>query len=242
MISASQSGQVALPNGKVVQVKRTWTTLNSISPSVIVPAVADRAIRVIRYSACGLTGPDLITFLSGDDENRVIHPTVKLEEMPSFNSQDWQHGLLETVVGQGLYALTGGEQAISIELSYIEVDAANANQSRMQSVLEFSDSTFSFRADDGDVLVTVDRTLSDDGQVSINATSTDGTAIAGVDFTAVDQQLTFSDGTMQQNVALHLINAMPVADVTFTLTLSRPLGGAVIGTNGTCTVTIAPPS
>jgi hypothetical protein len=91
----------------------------------------------------------------------------------------------------------------------------------------------------GAALVTVHRLSGALGTVSVRVTSSNGTASAGSDYTAVNQILTFTNGVTSQTFSL------PVADdgliesnETVFLSLSNPTGGAVLAQPSTATLVI----
>jgi hypothetical protein len=63
--------------------------------------------------------------------------------------------------------------------------------------------------------------------VSVNFATADGTAIAGTDYTAVSQPLTFSPGMLQQTVTVPLLGVGNSPAKTFYGRLSSPQGAAV---------------
>jgi hypothetical protein len=75
--------------------------------------------------------------------------------------------------------------------------------------------------------------------VTINYATTDGTATAGSDYTAVSGTLTFNQGEMAKAILIPITNDNVFeSDETFSLKLSNPTGGATIGTPQTVAVTI----
>jgi hypothetical protein len=98
-----------------------------------------------------------------------------------------------------------------------------------------------FVTGDSDHIATqVDRDGGTDGAVSCKYTTHDGTAIAGVDYTAADQVLNFSDGQGSSGFTIFLSGNPPDVPISFTVVLNTPTGGATIGGDATMTVTINP--
>jgi len=91
-----------------------------------------------------------------------------------------------------------------------------------------------------------------DGPVTVDYTTTSGTATAGADFTTTSGTLHWADqsgctpapgyscsGDPQQYIEIPLIDDTdPEGDETFAVTFSNPGGGATLGANASCTVTI----
>lgn len=104
----------------------------------------------------------------------------------------------------------------------------------------------------GSAFVYALRTNGRDGLVTVDYTTSSGTATAGADFTTTTGMLTWQDqsgcapapgfqcsGNPQQFITIPILDdALAEGDETFTVTLSNPTGGATLATNSTCTVTI----
>ncbi|KQX06994.1 hypothetical protein ASC59_04070 [Leifsonia sp. Root1293] len=76
---------------------------------------------------------------------------------------------------------------------------------------------------------------------SVRVVSTDGTAMAGTDFTAVDQVVTFPAGETTATVSVPTISRGALAPVgTFDLALSEPSDGIGLGIRSTARVTLTP--
>jgi hypothetical protein len=89
--------------------------------------------------------------------------------------------------------------------------------------------------------ITVKRVGGKAGPVSVTYGTSDGTAAAGVEYTATDQQLNWGDGvTADQTFTVRVADdALDEPNKTFSVTLSAPTGGAILGSPDTATVTIA---
>jgi Calx-beta domain-containing protein/concanavalin A-like lectin/glucanase superfamily protein len=76
-------------------------------------------------------------------------------------------------------------------------------------------------------------------KVAAKFTTSDGTATAGVDYQAVSRGLTFNCGVMSKSVKVTTIeDALVEGNETVNLALSRPRGGATLGSPSTGTLTI----
>ena len=74
--------------------------------------------------------------------------------------------------------------------------------------------------------------------VSVNIATANGTATAGLDYTAINGSLTFNPGVTSQQINIPILNdSLNEANETFTLTLSSPTN-ATLGTTTTVTTTI----
>lgn len=96
------------------------------------------------------------------------------------------------------------------------------------------------------VTVTLTRTAGSLGSVSIDYATSNGSATAGTDYTAISGTLNFPDGVISQSLVVPILeDALYEGNETFTLGLSNPLGGALLGAPTLATFTIMdndPPS
>ncbi len=66
-----------------------------------------------------------------------------------------------------------------------------------------------------------------DAQVSVNFTTVDGTAVAGIDYVATSQTVTFATGEGERTVTVPLITPSPAEAKNFFGQLSSPRGGPI---------------
>jgi len=77
------------------------------------------------------------------------------------------------------------------------------------------------------------------GAVTVAYATTDGTALAGSDYTAVSGVLSFPDGATSKSISVPILNDSVIeSNETFSILLSSPTGGAVLGSNTVLVVTI----
>ena len=90
-------------------------------------------------------------------------------------------------------------------------------------------SEYSVMETTGYVFVYVERTAGDDGAVSVQYSTSDGTAVAGLDFTTT--QGTLNWGNQDNNArsfSIPILARDVTGDFTFSVSISNPLGGATI--------------
>ena len=86
-------------------------------------------------------------------------------------------------------------------------------------------------------IINVVRYNNTQGTVTINYATTNGTALAGVDYAASSGTLTFNDGVAQAAILVPLLrNTNVTGNLNFTVGLSNPSSGVQIGTPGASTV------
>jgi uncharacterized delta-60 repeat protein len=107
--------------------------------------------------------------------------------------------------------------------------------------LQFSAPSYSIEESDTVPTITVTRVGGNTGAVTVNFSTSDGTAVAGVDYDAVARSVFFADGdsaprVVEVPVIEDTIGGEP--NVSVNLTLSQPGGCAALGTPSTAVLTI----
>ena len=74
--------------------------------------------------------------------------------------------------------------------------------------------------------------------MTVDYATSDGTALAGNNYTATSGTLTFGEGVTSQTITVPLINQTNYTTLTFTATLSNPTGDAILATPTACTVSV----
>ncbi len=109
------------------------------------------------------------------------------------------------------------------------------------STLAFGSSTFTANESDGSIAIPVTRTTSSGFlTVSVVASTSGGTAVAGTDYTSVTQTLNWSSGdTSSKFLTIPIIDqGLTSGSKTVNLTLTNTGGGATIGSPSTAVLTI----
>jgi hypothetical protein len=104
------------------------------------------------------------------------------------------------------------------------------------------DDTSVWEGDGGPNADTVTITLSqpEPAAVTVDVATSDGTALAGTDYLAVNTIATIPVGSLSTTVQIPVVpNTFPQFDRSLSVQLSAPSAGVVVGTHGTGTVTIA---
>ena len=107
--------------------------------------------------------------------------------------------------------------------------------------LQFSSQTYSTSEGVGNLVIQVNRVDGATGTVSVDFATTNGTAIAGSDYTATSGTLIFNQGEIAKEIAIPIDNDNVVeSNETFSIQLSNPTGGATIPNTEAAEVTIQP--
>ncbi len=113
-------------------------------------------------------------------------------------------------------------------------------QSNQPGTLQFSASEYTIAETTPTVLITVTRTNGSNGFVQIDYATSDGTAVFGGDYDEMSGSLEWEDGDTAEKT--FLVNILDddenEGDETVQLSLSNPIGGAVIGAINSAVITI----
>jgi len=105
--------------------------------------------------------------------------------------------------------------------------------------LQFASTNFSVLESGPNATITVLRTGATNSSVSVNFSTSDGTAVAGQDYVTQIGTLNFAPGDTTKTFSITILDDAPVeADETVNLLLSNPTGGAVLSSPSTATLTI----
>lgn len=131
--------------------------------------------------------------------------------------------------GRAQFGARSGGEAADFDLDNIVVQYLNPTQ----SVLSFRSVKTSVNENDSSVLVTVDRVGNSQGQVTVDYATSNGTAMAGSDFSTTTGTLTFASGVTKQSFQVPILNdathegAAGVEE--FSVALTNATGGAAVG-------------
>ncbi len=99
--------------------------------------------------------------------------------------------------------------------------------------LQFAQTAFSVARDGGSITITVNRTGGAASGVTVDFATSDGTAKAGIDYTATAGTLVFGAGDTSATFAIAILNDMLVTgEKTLNVSLSNPTGGAALAGSG----------
>ena len=201
-------------------VNRTGGTSGAVSVSY---ATANgTAVAGTDYTASSGT----LSWAAGDSTAKTISVPVIDEQLTSGSK----------TFGVTLSAPTGGAALGTPSTATVTI----TDNDVVPGTIQLSASGYSTSESAGTVTLTVNRTGGTSGAVSVSYATSNGTAVAGTDYTAASGTLSWAAG---DNTAKTI--SVPVTDEhltsgskTFGVTLSAATGGATLGTPSTATVTI----
>jgi hypothetical protein len=145
------------------------------------------------------------------------------------------HTFSATLQTAGNQTITATDTAHSSITGTATLTVASANG---QS-LEFTAARYTAHESDGSATITVARTGGSSGTVTVQFATSNGSAMAGSEYTATSGVLTFADGVISQSFTVTLLpNGIVEGNETVNLTLSNPGGGAAVATPSAATLTI----
>lgn len=105
--------------------------------------------------------------------------------------------------------------------------------------LKFSKASFDGFESQGKAEIVIQRTGGAKGKVTVQYSTTDGTARAGNDYTATSGTLTFEPGESSKSFFIPITSdAAADSEETVNILMSSPTGGALIGTPGSASMTL----
>ena len=106
-------------------------------------------------------------------------------------------------------------------------------------ILLMNNQTLNVDENAGTVDIIIRRATGNEGAVSVMLNSADGTALAGQDYQAISQVVSFANAENTRTVTLTILDDQTFeGNETLSLSLSNPTGNAVIGSPSNTTVTI----
>jgi hypothetical protein len=136
-----------------------------------------------------------------------------------------------------LSAATGGAAVGSPATATVSI---TGNAAAAVGSLQLSASSYAVAQSGGSLSVTVNRTGGSSGAVSVAYDTSDGTAVAGTDYTAQSGTLNWASGdAASKTISIPVSNTTPYSgSKSLTVAISSPAGGATLSTPNSATVTI----
>lgn len=138
--------------------------------------------------------------------------------------------------GAGTVNPTGTNAGTITQTGFTPVTFSNAQNVVLApgGLFELSASATVLFENAGPWTLTISRIGSTSGAVSVQLATMDGTAVAGVDYTAVNTTVMFGDGVASRQVNVTLLNdGLPDPRETFSASISNPSSGTALGINTT---------
>ena len=206
-----------------VQVTRTGTLAGSAS--VIYTFLGGLAPQFTAGKSDFVAAPDVLTFAPGESVKDIL--VTILDDTVGEPDEAFQMSLTSPQ-GAHLGAIT--HHTVTI----------HSDEAPRVGTISFAQAANGFFENAGSANIVVKR----EGELAgatVQYATVSGSAVAGEDFTAISGTLTFGAGETQKILTVPLINdTVGEWNETFTVTLSAPGGGAILGAITTHTITIMP--
>lgn len=202
-----------------VTVSRTGGTSGSASVTCATTG-GGTATAGVDYTAMSTT----LNWNDGDGANK----TCQVQTTNDANAENNETVILQLTNASGV---TIGAQSTTT-LTIIDNDGAGT--------IQFTSASYSGTESGGAITITVSRTGDTTGQVSVDYATSNGSAIAGSDYTATNGTLTWLNGESGNRTftVTPLVDATNEGPETVNLILSNVTGGATLGSPNTAVLTI----
>jgi hypothetical protein len=207
----------------------------SVSLTVVRGATATAAVSVNYATANGtaVSGTDYtaahgtLTWAENDSTPRTISVPIN-NASPFSGTKTFQLGLSDPSTGTAI----GSPGAATVSIAGM----ATATEGSLQ----LGAATYSVAQSVGSLTVSVNRSGGASGAISVGYATSNGSAVAGTDFTAASGTLSWADGDASaKTFAVPISNAAPFADSkSFSVALTNAGSGASVGTPASASVTI----
>ena len=163
--------------------------------------------------------------------NALITNATVTVNVPTNNMQgEW----IDPATGTLLKTITANAGSQTLPIPAFGTDIALRLRAGVtQPVVQFSSSSYSMGADQGSVSLTVYRLAGSAGAITVDYATSDGLAVAGVDYASVAGTLSWAANDFgPRTITVPLLFATNVlkADRQFLVSLNNPTGGATPGT------------
>ncbi len=222
-----------------------FSILNSTVNENVTGAVAQ--ITVVRNE--GLTGAITVEYASKDGSavatqdytsqigtlNFAEGEVQKTIQIPILNDNNY-----ETNENFSLQLSIIGPANVRLGININHTITIISEDPNLTGTIEFSSLTSNFNEGDNTAIITVSRSPGSKGDISVEFTTSNGSATFGNDYTAKTGVLNFTDGgTLSQTISIIIIDdALLESSENFTISLSNVTGGASLTANTIHTVTI----
>ena len=144
---------------------------------------------------------------------------------------------LPSTLAAGIYELRLIDGDVYTDLARSNVFSVGASS---PGTLQLSATTYSVAENGGSATITITRAGGSAGAVGVTVATSNGTATAPADYTAVSQTVSFAAGdTANKTISIPIADdALVEGNETVNVTVSAPTGGATLGTPSTAVLTI----
>ena len=223
-VSFSSSSYIFLESDSVaqIQVNRVDGTLGAISVEYQTQNVS--AVAGSDY----VSKSGVLSWADGDSSTKTI-------EIPILDNTRFNDDKVFSVL---LVNPTGGLELGSVPVTSVTI---KDNEQRNFGILNLENTVYNVSETDGFITIPLTRTGGSDGVVSVKYTTTPITATPGVDYIGESEYISwFNKDDINKEIVLSILDDLEYEEGvdSFSVTLSDPIGGAVIGNNNSAIINI----
>lgn len=218
-------GQMIDCLGNVVAVQRLQVNVGADETVDAVPAIAGKAIYIfsVRLKNNGSTNEfHWLSNLSGNYAH--CFPIISQANSQTDTFERNQDGWLQTFSGEGL-SFYSQQTSCTVNITYGYVaDSTTRSPGGIGMATDSQQESGAAHT----ATITVNRSNGTNGVATVHFDTSNDTAVAGVNYTAVHSTITFNDGVGSATVGVPILTGDAVDVKFFNCTLSAPGGGAVL--------------
>lgn len=238
MNATQTTGLLLDEHGKPVEINTIWNIHGGHGMQQMIPVISSEAIRVLGFEIQAGSASATLNWANIVGDHKQIDAPFTLAARERKIVPVSGHGWFDNDAGYDLYLEATSTQPLSVTITYARILASVQYPTFGVSELTLNDATLSVAHDAGDADIVINRSGDTIGFVGVHMVTANGTAIAGVDYTAVVTNQELNSGEVTSTLAISILNTSPLVDKNFTVTISAPYGRAVLGPTTVCTVTI----
>jgi hypothetical protein len=202
-----------------------------------VAATLNPSIQLRCYAMTSSRNAGLYLVHSQDPDSLLSGATVALN-IPVAMQGAW----IDPKTGESLQTVSvgPGQQSIPVPPFYKDIALRLSAGAPQQPVLQFSTASYSMNNDQNSIAVTVTHTGSTANAISVNYSTSDGLAKAGINYTAISGTISWASNDASPkiiNIPLTPQTTM-TGNLDFIINLNNPQGGAVLGTTNSAIVNL----
>jgi hypothetical protein len=235
-------------SGYTLQAASAGLTAATSSAMTVIPAPATHLVVLIQPPASLVPGGSFELVAAAEDPFGNVDPTFggEISVAPAGGSGVTLGGSTTVTASQGVAAFSGltlsqSSQPVSLQVTSAGLTGTTTNPASVTppAQLAFTAGSVTVNENAGAARIQVVRSGGLLGTVSVDVATSGGTAVAGVNYTPVNQVLTFAAGQASQIITIPVKDdGVVTPDLTVNLVLSSPGAGAVLGSPALATLVI----
>jgi hypothetical protein len=240
--SPTGGGELAAPSSATVSIANAYSEVRLAAATYAATVQSGQVtLTVTRAGNTSLAGS--VAYATADGTGAAGVDYVADSGVLSFAAGESSRTVTVTLLGD---ATSAASATFTLALSANDastlvgaLDQATVTATNAQSVVQFAPATYAISNELGLVTLAVTRVGNTSVPVTVGYATADGTAHAGADYSAGAGTVSLAAGESSKTFTVPVLpNASAAASSTFTVDLSGPAGGAVVGAAAQAVVTV----